>query len=141
MSHTVQSEELFKLYRELEATGVTPEARTEELADESRYAASQWRLMWRKFIRNRAALVGGVVIFMFYLTALFGNFVAPYTLSTRFRTRIYMPPQRVYFFDEGSLHPFVYDMKLTIEPNTLRKIYEPDPTKKYPTGKSTENQI
>lgn len=132
MSHTVQSEELFKLYRELDATGLTPEARTEELADESRYAASQWRLMWRKFIRNRAALVGGVVIIMFYITALFGNFVAPYTLSTRFRTRIYMPPQRLHFFNEGSFQPFVYDMKLSIDPVTLRKSYEPDLTKTYP---------
>src|SRR5688572_1852495 len=132
MSNSVQSEELFRLYRELDGTGLTPEARTEELADESRYAASQWRLMWRKFIRNRAALLGGIVILLFYLTALFGNFVVPYTLSTRFRTRIYMPPQRVYFFNEGRFQPFVYEMKLTIEPGTLRKIYETDPNIKYP---------
>jgi peptide/nickel transport system permease protein len=43
-----------------------------------------------------------------------------------------MPPQRVYFFNEGRFQPFVYEMKLTIEPETLRKIYEPDPAIKYP---------
>jgi peptide/nickel transport system permease protein len=134
MSYTTQSEELFKLYRELDETGpLTETARSsEEMAKEARYAASQWRLMWRKFVRNKAALTGGIIILTFYLTALFGDFVAPYTLSTRFRTRIYMPPQSIHFFDEGSFWPFVYDMKLEIEPGTLRKFYEPDLTKKYP---------
>jgi peptide/nickel transport system permease protein len=61
--------------------------------------------MWRKFVRNRAALAGGVVILSFYLVALFANFLSPYTLTTRFRDRIYLPPQSIHFFDEGRLHP------------------------------------
>jgi peptide/nickel transport system permease protein len=133
MSYTTQSEELFKLYRDLDEAGAPEVARTsEEIANEARYAASQWRLMWRKFVRNKAALAGGIVILAFYLTALFANFIAPYTLSTRFRARIYMPPQRVYFFHEGGFQPYVYDMELSIEPGTLRKFYEPDLTKIHP---------
>jgi peptide/nickel transport system permease protein len=133
MSYTTQSEELFKLYRDLDEAGAPEVARTsEEIANEARYAASQWRLMWRKFVRNKAALAGGIVILAFYLTALFANFIAPYTLNTRFRARIYMPPQPVHFFHEGSFQPYVHDMELSIEPGTLRKYYEPDLTKIHP---------
>ena len=133
MNHSLQTEELFRLYRDLDDTA-------EEIAaipsvkdfDEARYAASQWRLMWRKFIRNKAAIVGGTVILLFYVTALFANFIVPYTLSTRIRQRIHMKPQPVHFFDGGLAWPFVYDMELTIDPNTLRKFYAEDTSQKYP---------
>mgnify|MGYP005839072823 CR=1 FL=1 len=134
MSDTAtQSEELFRLYDGLAET--VEEAEPVDLAAEKSleaiYAASQWRLMWRKFIRNRVALAGGIVILLYYLSALFAGFLAPYTLSTRFKNYIYMPPQPVYFFNDGKFQPFVYDVKLTIDKN-LRKIYEPDLTKKIP---------
>ena len=87
--------------------------------------------MWRKFIRNRAAMAGGIVILLFYLTALFADLIAPYTLTTRFIKHIHMPPQRVHLFDEGKLRPFVYAVDLTVDKN-LRKIYTLDPTKKLP---------
>ena len=133
MNHSLQTEELFRLYRDLDDTA-------EEIAaipsvkdfDEARYAASQWRLMWRKFIRNKAAIVGGTVILLFYVAALFANFIVPYTLSTRIRQRIHMKPQPVHFFDGGLAWPFVYDMELTIDPNTLRKFYAEDTSQKYP---------
>jgi len=128
-----RSEELFRLYQELdrrrEELTVPEEARP--IVDESLYAASQWRLMWRKFIRNQAAIAGGAVILLFYLSALFADFIAPYTLSTRFREYIYMPPQRVHFINDGKFQPFVYGVKLTIDKD-LRKIYEPDLSQKIP---------
>jgi peptide/nickel transport system permease protein len=60
------------------------------------------------------------------------NFIAPYTLSTRIRERIYFPPQRIHFFHNGQFQPFVYGTKQTIDPKTLAKIYEPDTSKIYP---------
>ncbi|RPI33717.1 MAG: ABC transporter permease [Chloroflexota bacterium] len=98
---------------------------------EKHYAASQWRLMWRKYIRNRAAMIGGAVTLLFYLVALFGDFLAPYSLTTRFVKFIHMPPQRVHFFSDGKFQPFVYEMDLTIDEN-LRKTYTPNPEKKVP---------
>lgn len=131
-----QSRELFRLYEGLTDTGEEiEEAEAVDLATEKSleaiYAASQWQLIWRKFVRNKVAIVGGIVILLYYLSALLGGFLAPYTLSTRFREYIYMPPQRVHFFNDGKLQPFVYDVKLTIDEN-LRKIYEPDLSKKIP---------
>ena len=35
------------------------------------YGASQWQLVWRKFLKNRAALIGGLIIVLYYLAALF----------------------------------------------------------------------
>ncbi len=130
------SEGLFELYEKLDGTSDVLE--TEDLVDaktgkslEAIYAASQWQLMWRKFIRNKVAIVGGIVILLYYLAALFPGFLAPYTLSTRFREYIHMPPQRIRFFDDGKLRPFVYDVELTIDEN-LRKIYKPNYDKKIP---------
>ncbi len=135
MNRSDKSEELFELYQKLDQTAAAAEiaGAGERAIEEARYAASQWQLMWRKFIRNKAAIIGGSIILLFYLTALFGQFIVPYTLTTRFRTRIYMPPQGIRFFDQGKfVGPFVYDIELNIDPETLRKNYKTDPTKRYP---------
>ena len=128
-----QSKELFKLYEDLSDTreDLGPVDLTADKSLEAIYAASQWRLLWRKFIRNKVAIAGGIVILLYYLSALLAGFLAPYTLSTRFIEYIYMPPQRVHLINDGKFQPFVYDVKLTIDKN-LRKIYEPDLTKKVP---------
>ena len=138
MSNTdpaLNTEELYRLYQELDQKNLIIDdaaAAKEEKADQA-YAASQWQLMWRKFIRNRAAIFGGIGILIFYLVALFGDFIAPYTLTTRFRTNILMPPQRIYLIDQGAWHPYVNGVTLTIDKN-LRKHYAPDPTQKFYLG-------
>lgn len=127
------SKALFKLYEGPSVAGEESEP-TDLAPDESLeagYAASQWQLLRRKFIRNKVAIAGGVVILLFYLCALFAGFLAPYALSTRLTEYIYMPPQPVHFFSDGKFQPFVYTMTLTIDKN-LRKIYEPDRSKKIP---------
>lgn len=128
-----QSKELFRLYEGLAGTreDLGPVDLAADRSLEAIYAASQWQLLWRKFIRNKVAIAGGIVILLYYLSALFAGFLAPYTLSTRFVEYIYLPPQRIHFINDGKFQPFVYDVKLTIDKN-LRKIYEPDPTKKVP---------
>ena len=131
-----KSQELFRLYEKLDE--VDEEADQVQSTDlvagkslESIYAASQWRLMWRKFIRNKVAIAGGVIVLFFYVGALFAPFIAPYGLTERFAKYIYMPPQRVHFFHDGKFQPFVYDVKLAIDKN-LRKTYEPNQEKIIP---------
>jgi len=104
---------------------------TERRRLESIYAASQWQLIWRKFVRNRVALVGGIVIAMYYLAVLFAQFIAPYSLTERFGKYIYLPPQRVHFLHDGKFRPYVYDINLEIDED-LRKIYTPDLEKVIP---------
>lgn len=133
MNKIAKSQEIFECYRQLDAAagaGVVGSAELTE--DESRYVASQWKLMWRRFIHNRAAIGGGLVIALFYLGALFGDFIAPYTLSTRFAARIYTPPQMIHLFHDWKFQPFVYGVKLSIDKQTLRKTYAIDPAKIQP---------
>ncbi len=129
-----KSQELYEMYEQLSGEAYE-EAEPEDEATlrslEALYAASQWQLIWRKFVRNRVAILGGIVILIYYLGALFAGFVAPYTLSTRFREYIHMPPQPVHFFNEGRFQPFVYDVDLEIDED-LRKIYTPNPEKRIP---------
>ncbi len=132
MKDTVKkSEELFELYEKLVDQRQDDELESDKSLEDI-YAASQWRLMWRKFIRNKAAMGGGFVILCFYLVALLGNFVAPYGLTTRFRKNIHMPPQRLHLINDGKFQPFVYQMDLSVDPDTFRKNYTPDPNKKFP---------
>lgn len=100
-------------------------------ADE-RYMVSQWRLIGRRFIRNRAALVGGVVIVLLYLIAAFANFVAPYSLENRFFQYLYAPPQGIHLIHDGKLQPYVYGIKVTVRPTDLRKVYTVDQNKVIP---------
>ncbi|MBX6770471.1 MAG: ABC transporter permease [Chloroflexi bacterium] len=101
-------------------------------ADERRYMVSQWRLMGRRFVRNRAALVGGVVIGILYLTALFANFLAPYSVENRFFQYLYAPPQGIHLFHDGRFEPYIYPIKLTIDPTSLRKVYTVDRSRVIP---------
>ncbi|HLG52076.1 MAG TPA: ABC transporter permease [Chloroflexota bacterium] len=93
---------------------------------------SQWRLMGRRFVRNRAALVGGVVIGILYLTALFANFLAPYSVENRFFQYLYAPPQGIHLFHDGRFEPYIYPIKLTIDPTSLRKVYTVDRSRVIP---------
>jgi peptide/nickel transport system permease protein len=126
----IKSEDLFKLYEDMPDLEVTEEEpaldpRTGKPLEEI-YGASQWQLIWRKFIRNKAAVIGGIIILLFYLGALFADFLVPYTLTSRFTKYIYLPPQRIHFFYEGKFHPYVYDLQQEFDEN-LRRVYTMDP--------------
>lgn len=131
MSTNSRSQEIFDLYEKLAGRGRVAEDITTDKSLDSTFAASQWRLMWRKFIRNKAAIGGGTVIMLLYLIAAFADFISPYALTTRFSKYIYMPPQAIHWINDGRIQPYVYDVKLEIDKN-LRKTYTPNPEKKIP---------
>ncbi len=114
-----KSGELRGLYEEAMQEGAEYQGLSEK---EARYAASQWTMIWRRFRRNRFAMLGGVIVLIYYVLALFANFVAPYTLQTRFPKQTYLPPQPVYFFDEGTLRPYVYEVESSYDEN-LRRVF------------------
>lgn len=114
------------LYAEVADQGETQALNSEVLhltEDEARFAASQWTMIWRRFRRNRAAIVGGVIVVLFYLVAIFGDFLAPYTLNRRFVEQQYLPPQRLHLFDGGKLKPFVYKVESGRDPQTFKKMH------------------
>ncbi len=99
---------------------------------EKRYAATQWHIIRRRFVRNRVAVIGGLVILALYGLAAFANFVAPYDADQRFDLAVYVPPQPIYLVDDGKIYLHVLGLKLKTDPETLRRTYTPDPSIKVP---------
>jgi peptide/nickel transport system permease protein len=137
-----RSKELFELYEQAAAEiGIEdveavakPSVVVEETArkrreksEEQLYAASQWQLMWRKFIRNKVAIIGGVyILFMYLVVVPFAPFIAPYSLGERFKGQyVYMPPQRIHFFHDGKFEPHVYAVQSDFDEN-LKRVYVQD---------------
>jgi len=101
--------------------------------EEKIYVASQWKLMWWRFRRNKLAIIGLVVLIIFYIIAAFCEFFAPYDPYKYDVRYVLAPPQRIHFVDEQGIHlrPFVYAYKMEVDPNTLRRIYTEDKSRKY----------
>ncbi len=92
--------------------------------EESRYGLSQFQLMWRKFIRSRMAIGGGIAILLFYLVALFANFLAPYGGDQRFTDYLYAPPQGLHFDTDHGL--YAYGLEKKVDLDTLLTTYKTD---------------
>jgi peptide/nickel transport system permease protein len=97
------------------------------------YMAGQWKLMWWRFRRHKPAVVSLIFLLLMYASTLLSEFIAPYDLQTRHSAYIFAPPQRVHWVHEGSfIGPFVYALKTTRDPETLQRVYTPDPNKPQP---------
>ena len=74
--------------------------------------------MFWKLRRHKLAISGGVVLLIFYLTAIFAPIIARYNGDHR-SEYLYLPPQKIYLIDNGSFHPYVYGIEKTRNPETL----------------------
>ena len=99
---------------------------------ESLSAASQWRLMWRSFRRHRMALVSAVIIAGLYFVAAFADFFSSGDPTASDELVTFLPPQRIYWFDQGSLRPHLLGITSRRDPATFRKYYATDPAVKLP---------
>jgi peptide/nickel transport system permease protein len=108
----------------------------EELTGEEEkiYVASYWKLMWWRFRKHKMAIISSVILGIFYLVALFCEFVAPYDPEQYFIQYKLAPPSKIHILDaEGRLHmPFVYKIKQDKDPETQRNIYTEDTETQYP---------
>lgn len=80
------------------------------------------QLMWRKFLRNRLAVISAIVLILLYLATIFAGFVAPYGPQDGVSRLSYAPPTVIRFCDETegcSLRPFVYGFKSERNPETF----------------------
>ncbi len=100
--------------------------------EEAIFVASQWQLMRWKFQKHKMAIIGGIVLIIFYTLAIFCEFFAPYDPLHYDPKLIFMPPQVIRFVDEGRLSaPFVYGVKQQIDPVSFRRTYVTDMSAKY----------
>jgi len=97
--------------------------------EEKLFVASQWQLIRWKFFRHKLAIGALVILAIFYLCAIFAEFISPYEATHHDIRYPYVPPQRIHFFDEEGyfhLRPFVYGLKSELDMATLHKSYEED---------------
>ena len=97
--------------------------------------ASQWRLMWLAFRRNRLAVLGLVIVALLYFVAAFAEFLAPFEASSYDSRAVYHPPQEFQLFDRSAeggwdFAPHFVGMKLVRDPLTLQGEFQPDPESK-----------
>ena len=102
--------------------------------DESFYRAGQWQLVWWKFRRHKLAQIAMVVLSIFYIIAIFAEFISPYDPQKRFQDFTSMRPTKVHMVDtEGRFSlPFVYALKRERDPITLLPVYKEDTSARYP---------
>ena len=103
------------------------------LSDASLASAGQLRLTWLRFKRHKLALVSLFIVALFYLVAVFADFLAindPHAVDAR---RGYLPPQAVHFFNSDGFNPYVNGMTGSngIGRPSNRSTC-PDPNKKLP---------
>ncbi len=59
---------------------------------EAKVPLSPWQLFWQRLKRRRIAMVGGVILIVLYLVALFAGFVAPYSYQRLDNNYFFHPP-------------------------------------------------
>jgi peptide/nickel transport system permease protein len=106
----------------------------EESGAERVYYASQWQLMWWQFRKHRMALFAIGVLGVMYFLALFTDLIAPYDRNQRFTGYENARPVPVHIYSEegGLQRPFVYPLKRTVDPETIRVTFVEDESERFP---------
>ncbi|MCS7221356.1 MAG: ABC transporter permease [Anaerolineae bacterium] len=110
-------------------------AETRKTATKKQISQSYWSLVWWKFKRNRLAMVGGILVILFYvICGLFAEFFSPYLLHYQ-SNYLEARPQPIVFKDKQgnfSLRPAVYGLEAKVDTKLRKRFYEVDRTKIYP---------
>ncbi len=92
------------------------------------------QLVWRRFRRSQVSIVGGLMILVLAVLAIFSDFFSP-TDPTRIDMQsTFTPPQRVRFVDENgvfSFRPFTYTQLYSYDPDTFEPVWLDMPDQKY----------
>ena len=97
------------------------------------YLLSSWALMWRSFLKHKLAVVGGAILLVIYVSAIFAGFLSPHEIFERHPDHLLAPPTKVRILHQGMLRwPFVYALSSSRDPVTLRRSYVTDESQRYP---------
>jgi peptide/nickel transport system permease protein len=99
--------------------------------------ASQWQLVWWAFKRHQLAMIGLVVVVIFYVIAALPGFFAINDPAMQNARAAYYPPQELHFIDteaDGSwtFRPYIHPYQLRRDPTTLAAVYVVDHARKVP---------
>lgn len=82
---------------------------------------TQWQLIRLRFSKHKPAVVSFYLLILFYLVAVFAEFVAPYDRGWSDVEKIYCPPQPPSFSLRDGWH--VRELERRIDPVTLKNYY------------------
>src|SRR5215207_1794931 len=99
-------------------------------AEERVSVASQWQLMWWRFRKHKLAMVGAVVVLLFYTVVIFADFLAYTDTEASDAQRGLIAPQPIHWLDEGRFFPHVNPLVGTRDPLTFKRVYTGDPDQK-----------
>ena len=88
--------------------------------------------MWWRFRRHKLAMLGTVVVLLFYAVVVFADFLAYADPGVSEAQRGLLPPQRIHWLLDGRWEPHVYGLTGKRDPMTFKRVYTPDPAKKVP---------
>src|SRR5574339_94199 len=95
-----------------------PNVIPEVAKEKKKVSQSYWSLVWWKFRKNRLAVIGAVILLIYYITCIFfAEFFAPYSKALE-SEYIEARPTYFQFIDDAgkfSLRPFVYGLKEEID--------------------------
>jgi len=108
------------------------DALTTTVAEEKIAVATQWQLMWWRFRKHRLAMLGALVLLVFYLIVISVDFLAYVDPNESDAQRSLIAPQPIHWFDEGKFAPYVHPLKGRRDPVTFKRVYAPDLDTKVP---------
>jgi peptide/nickel transport system permease protein len=93
---------------------------------EEYYTASQTKLVLQRLFRHKLAIVGMVVLVLFYLSAILAPFLTAHNPQVFYDDYTYASPQMPRFWDEDvfSWRPFYYALERQRNPETLKMEYK-----------------
>ena len=88
---------------------------TDQKAKEAYFTAGQFQLIWARFKKNRAAMVGATILIVMITMGMFAPFLSPYDPTIAGRDKDYQngPPQIPMFCDHNgcSYRPFLHTLE------------------------------
>jgi peptide/nickel transport system permease protein len=109
----------------------------QQAVGEFEHHESYFELVWRRFRRSPASIVGGLMVVALCILAIFADFFSPTSISQIDLKGSFTPPQRVHFIDAaGKFHmtPFVYNYSMALDPTTFKVTWTEDTSKLYEIG-------
>lgn len=106
----------------------------EEIIVEEETNDSYFQLVWERFSRSKAAIVGGMMVIVLLMLATFPEFFSPYDFNATSLSDSYIPPSQIRFTDaDGNFHlrPFVYKSEIVLDPVTYAATAQEDTSTRH----------
>ncbi len=87
---------------------------------DSIYVAPNWKLVWWRFKKHKLAVASSFIVILIAIVAIAPGFFSTQDPHESKATELFIPPQRLHFFDDGRLQLFVYAVTGVRNPETLR---------------------